>query len=208
MSSPSMRRFVDHNELGVPNLEDTDHIVYTLPNVEVAFSPENVLGVGTLYITTSRIIIVNPSAFTLDIDVPFVGLHAVSRSTDSYPKPCLYCQLNQDDEDEPDELFLAPDDESLLKTLFDEFCKAAENNPDPPEDGEEEGDDELIYDLNEVTLGAEQAATLAHLESVFVLPNEQFEDAEEDGMGEEDEEDNEDYNDSAIDDTLPASEEN
>ena len=184
-----MRRFVDYNESGLPNLEENDQIVYSLPNIEVAFSPDQVLGTGTLYITTSRIIIINPSAFALDIDVPFVGLHAVSRSTDSYPKPCLYCQLNQDMEDEPDELFLAPDDDSLLKPLFDEFCKAAENNPDPPEDGEEEGDDELIYDLNEVTLGAEQAATLAHLESVFVLPNEQFEDAEE-GAGDEDEGDN------------------
>jgi hypothetical protein len=173
-----MRRFVDYDEAGVPVLAEDETLNYRLDNVEVAYSAENVLGTGNLFITTRRVIILSPNAFTLDMDVPFVVLHAISRSMESYPKPAIYCQLNQSDEEEPDELYLAPSDDAKLREIFDAFCVAAENNPDPPEDGEEEGDDELIYNLEEVTLGAQQADRLAHLESVFMLPEEQFEDAE------------------------------
>jgi nucleotide-sensitive chloride channel 1A len=200
MSLYGMRRFVDYDESGVPVLGDDETLNYRLDDVEVAFSPQEVLGTGTLFITSSRVILLSPDRFSLDIDVSYIVLHAITRSLDSYPKPCLYCQLNQEDaENGPDELFIAPADDLKLREMFDAFSVAAENNPDPPEDGEEEGDDELIYNLDEVTLGAQQAETLAHLESVFVLPSDQFEDADDaeegDGDGEADEDNDQEMDD-------------
>lgn len=181
-----MRRFVEF-EGDHPVLREDEAINYTLADVEVAFSPDNVLGLATLYVTNQRVLLIGngDDSFNLDIDVPFIGLHAVSTSGESYPKPCMYCQLNQEDPDDgPDEVFLAPNDVSLLIGMFEAFCHAAELNPDLPEDGEEEGDDELIYDLDEVELGAAQAQTLAHLESVFRLPGEKFGGDEVDCFGE------------------------
>ena len=68
-----------------------------------------------------------------------------------------------------------PSDVSDLKEIFNAFSHAALLNPDPPEDGEEEGDDELIYNTDEVELGAEQSRNLQHLESVFHLPGDELE---------------------------------
>jgi hypothetical protein len=71
------------------------------------------------------------------------------------------------------EMFLAPSDEADVMPLFDAFSRAALSNPDPVEPGHEdnERDDELIYNIQEVELGAHQAAILDHLESVFNEPN-------------------------------------
>jgi len=70
------------------------------------------------------------------------------------------------------EMFLAPSNEADVMPLFDAFSRAALSNPDPVEPGHEddEGDDELIYNIQEVELGAQQAAILDHLESVFHEP--------------------------------------
>lgn len=126
----------------------------------------------------------------IDIDVPFIVLHAITRDRDSYPLPCVYCQLSagddfnnllaaggdddddEDDEEPPeDELFIVPEDDAGLTKIFNALSHAALMNPDPPEDGAQEGDDEFIYDEDEVALGAEQARVLQHLESVFVAPS-------------------------------------
>lgn len=96
----------------------------------------------------------------LDIDIPFIVLHAISRDTESYPEPCLYCQLDSEEDEDPHELRVVPADETELYPLFEALSYAASLNPDPPEDGEEEGDDELIFNPEEVVLGAEQARRL------------------------------------------------
>ena len=134
----------------------------------------------------------------IDLDVPFIVLHAITRDQDSYPLPCVYCQLsdgddysnllaaargdgdgvdegegeeNGDEDEAPeDELFIVPEDDAALTKIFNALSHAAMMNPDPPEDGEQEGDDEFIYDEDEVALGAEQARVLQHLDSVFVAP--------------------------------------
>ena len=67
-------------------------------------------------------------------------------------------------------MFLVPNSDEHLSAMFNALSAAALNNPDPPEEWEQEGDDELIYNLDEVELGAEQARTLEHLESVFNVP--------------------------------------
>lgn len=179
LSKPSMRRFVDCEE-DKPVLHEDEILNYQLENIEIAFEPESPLGNFTLYITTSRFILIGQD-LAFEFDVPFIIMHALSRDPDSYHKPCIYCQLDQEEGESPDELFLAPANPDVLTEIFEQFSHAASLNPDPPEPGEEEGDDELIYNLDEVTLGAQQAQTLAHLESVFdfVSAEEQFADCED-----------------------------
>lgn len=183
-----------------PVLRDNESINYTLNNVGVAYRSEDpILENVNLFITSSRIIIIGEKQ-SADFDVSYVTLHAVTRDPASYSKPCLYCQLDFDDDDDEEddssdcllfpktEMFLAPEILSDLKAMFDAFSHAALLNPDPPEDGEEDGDDELIYNTEEVALGVEQARILEHLESVFHEPEEKldnnpisenFEDAQE-----------------------------
>lgn len=196
---PSMRRFVCCEDDNTPVLRDGESIDYRLVKVGVAYKDSDpVIEEVQLYVTSSRIILIGEN-LAADFDVSYITLHAVTRDPASYPRPCLYCQLDfevdDDDEEETEallfpksELFLVPENLSDLKDMFDAFSHAALLNPDPPEDGEEEGDDELIYNTTEVTLGVEQARALEHLESVFHLsgdnieknlPSENFEDAPE-----------------------------
>ena len=124
----------------------------------------------------------------------------MSQDVDSYPKPCVYCQLdeecNDDDDDEgdededdevKDELYLVPQDESELMSIFDALSRAAMLNPD--QDDEEDSDDGFIYNEEEVQRGAEQARVLEQLESVFHVPagfaqpGDEEDDEEENGEG-------------------------
>jgi chloride channel, nucleotide-sensitive, 1A len=86
-----------------------------------------------------------------DFDVPYIMLHAITHDPESFPRPCLYCQLDED-EDGPSEVYLVPpreEDRELepiiffkflislfaVQTLFDAFSHAAMLNPDPNFEG-------------------------------------------------------------------------
>lgn len=192
MNQPSMRRFVSCGEDKTPSLGDDEIVTYTLKNIGVAFrSEDEILEKVDLFVTSSRILIIGET-LAFDFDVSYVTLHAITRDPASYSSPCVYCQLDfeedNDDDDEEEitplkypkvEMFLVPGDESLLMEIFNAFSEAALMNPDPPEDGEEEGDDELIYNTEEVALGVEQTRALEHLESVFHLPGDDSADIED-----------------------------
>ena len=198
---PGMRRFVNCEANNTPVLRDGEVIHFHHSGLGVAFrSQDTSIEEVQLFVTTQRIILVGEVVFA-DFDVSYITLHAVTRDPASYGKPCLYCQLDCEEDDDDDEetvidclmypkseMFLVPENLTDLKVLFDAFSHAALLNPDPPEDGEEEGDDELIYNIDEVTLGVEQSRALSHLESVFHVsgeevvetdPSENFEDAPE-----------------------------
>ena len=178
--------------------------------VELAFHASKVESSAvTLYVTTQRLILLveDKPGVVYDFDPQYIVLHAVTRDDACYPKPCIYCQLdnyndfsdNNDDEDDddedanddtnednndmksskkaavdyslnPSEMFLVPSDESDITTLFDALSRLAFLNPDSLEDGEFEGDSNLIYNLDDVNLDAEQTRALEHLESVFHVP--------------------------------------
>ena len=202
---PGSRCYVEVDDSGVPSLWENETLDYQLEKCELSFDASvGAIGTGKLYITSKRLIWLGESVDRcFDCDIPFIGLHAVTRDEQSYPKPCIYCQFNIDDDDalygndeeeddgeeegENSEMFLVPEKEEDLMKLFDALSHAAMLNPDPEEEGDElEGD--FIYDLSEVELGAEQARALDHLESVFHLPGDEdeqengeevFEDAEE-----------------------------
>mmetsp|Transcript_3030 Transcript_3030/g.4628 ORF Transcript_3030/g.4628 Transcript_3030/m.4628 type:complete len:208 (-) Transcript_3030:93-716(-) len=189
---PCMRRFVQC-ENDEPVLFEGETMVMKKDNVELTFEVETPPARGSLFITSRRIVWVSDDA-AYDFDVPFITLHAITHDPESFPRPCLYCQLDEE-EDGPTEMYLIPAAETELQELFDGFSQAAVLNPDP--DCDEDDDQGLIYNVDEVELGAEQAARLAHLESVFRLPGEpgcplpgdgsngQFDDADEGAMEQE-----------------------
>lgn len=109
-NAPSVRRFVPCNEDGSPELWEEEDIHFRLDRVELASNldlqhPQ----LGNLYVTSKRVIwLSQQSNVAYDFDVPYITLHAVSRDVNTYPKSCIYCQL---DEDMPDERYNAGDHE-------------------------------------------------------------------------------------------------
>lgn len=192
--------FRNETDPSLPLLNENEVVNYQLSNVELAFTMDSIVGEGKLYVTSNRIIWISDQ-LAYDFDVQHIILHAVTSDLNSYPKPCLYCQFNvegdydnntenaQCEEDEliddensgqiakksdssdnnPSEMFLAPLKSDDIKNLFDAFSKAALDNPDDMEVDEFDGD--LIYNVDEVRLGAEQANALAHLDSILQIPD-------------------------------------
>ncbi|KAK7312070.1 hypothetical protein VNO77_35629 [Canavalia gladiata] len=109
---------------------------------------------GTLYITTKQVIWVSDADKSRGYAVDFlsISLHAVSRDPDAYPVPCLYTQIDAEEDEDHDsdnsdseqdlsnikEMRLVPSDPAQLDTLFQVFCECAELNPEPNDEEEEE----------------------------------------------------------------------
>lgn len=228
-SAPTMRRYVpcatiDGTKEEIPELWEGETLDFQLQKVQITNSKDATPYSGTLFVTSKRVVFLgenNGPAF--DFDVPFIALHAVSRDPMTYPKPCIYCQLdsedlefdnqygeeeeegnnaeeedkandneesvamengNDNDNDEWKELIIIPEEERDVMTIFEALSHAALLNPDPEED--DEGDDDFIYNLDEVNLGAEQARMLDHLESVFQFPESCVDEEEYDDEADED----------------------
>ena len=226
MNRATMRRYVEYNAEGgsdngsdriYPKMESDETLEFTMKGLEIAFTTTHPIDSnGTIYITTKRVILQLTNNSSYDFDPQYIMLHAITRDSTSYPRPCLYCQLDydncdeyegvygddddnsdenenddinndndetkqhkrpktipDDDEDEPKgELYIAPADENDVIALFDAFSRVALLNPDE-QDEDDDGDDDndgLIYNVDEVELGAVQARNLARFESVFQCP--------------------------------------
>ncbi|KAK6275672.1 hypothetical protein POUND7_005381 [Theobroma cacao] len=148
------------NGAGEPVL-DTDNVeelVHVQPSVSIALGNRAPESPGTLYITTKQVIWLSDvdSAKGYAVDFLSLSLHAVSRDPEAYHSPCIYTQIETEaDEDVSEdsdsecnevldlskvtEMRLIPSDASQLDTLFQMFCECAELNPEPIEEGEEEG---------------------------------------------------------------------
>jgi hypothetical protein len=111
-----MRRFVEFEEdpeqihknsincLPLPILNDDETIDYKLDEIELAFEENKIYGIAQLFITTQRIIIrVKENDTSLEFDPQYIVLHAITRDINSYPKPCVYCQLDKEFDDNDDE---------------------------------------------------------------------------------------------------------
>ncbi|KUF85196.1 Pepsin A [Phytophthora nicotianae] len=108
--------------------------------------------VGALFVTTSRVIWLGAAVGThvgYAWEMSSVTLHAISRDPAAFPKPCLYCQISNQD---VSEVRFVPTDDKTLQEVFDAFSKSAEMNPDD----DEEDDDGWICDEDEVADGLEQ----------------------------------------------------
>mmetsp|Transcript_3791 Transcript_3791/g.5293 ORF Transcript_3791/g.5293 Transcript_3791/m.5293 type:complete len:238 (-) Transcript_3791:408-1121(-) len=185
---PMMRFFCERTEDGdspILSGEDDENLLFRLNDVKLIFDSENDQGEGNLFVTSDRIIWLSQADHTkaCAFDVPFIILHAISNDPETHSRPCIYCQLDSDSEDLPRESKFVPSDESKLQSLFKAFCDAAALNPDPPEPGEQEGDDELIFNEEEVEFNTHQMEMLQNFDNMLtVQPSAvvgQFDDAEE-----------------------------
>ncbi|POM61172.1 nuclease [Phytophthora palmivora] len=143
--------------------------------------------VGALFVTTSRVIWLSAvvgACVGYAWEMSAVTLHAISRDPLAFPKPCLYCQISNQD---VSEVRFVPVDDKTLQEVFDAFSKSAEMNPDDDDDD----DDGWICDEDEVADGARAAQLAAHFDAVLQVSPElengateigQFDDADEDNL--------------------------
>lgn len=174
------------------HLSEGEVLLFTQPDVTLAtVGQEAVLeerGVGRLNITTSRILVLLDGS-TFSFHASSITMHAVARNGDgseTFDRPCIYCQLSEDDATNPSELYLAPRDADTLNACFRAFSQAALLNPPPDEDDEAMmmGGDDLSEEEEETP--TDQASMLAHLDSILQVPAQfqsqdgQFDDTEDD----------------------------
>lgn len=198
-----MRRFLEFQEgsFTEPALRDEEMVDFRQGSVEIAFSDRQKVGTGELIVTSKRILWIGKDdsvGKVYDFDVPFIILHAISRDPDSYPLPCIYCQLDvnvsdNDDDDAGDEqndseVYFIPPDGDQLGAMFDALSKAALQNPDLDMEEEEENDKDersskngyggitetstgFFCNTDEIQPGSKAEEVLRHLDSVFTEPN-------------------------------------
>ena len=172
-NKPSKRilHFVENDDNNIPILtlreDENEYIIKQYIDIELGFNNKECHGNGDLYVTSLRIVwlskTINKASF--EFDVPYIMLHAISKDISTYPKPCIYCQLDEeyievecngdgeldsDGDAEPTECFFAPaantttttidEDFDLLMNIFESFSETAQLNPDPDEDeGQDDG---------------------------------------------------------------------
>ncbi|KAE8709683.1 Chloride conductance regulatory protein ICln [Hibiscus syriacus] len=163
------------NGAGEPVL-DTDNgeeLVHVQPFVSVALGNRAPESPGTLYITTRQVVWHSDldRAKGYAVDFLSLSLHAISRDPEAYSSPCIYTQIETEDDEVEDEtedsdsecsdfldlskireMRLIPSDASQLDTLFLVFCDCAELNPEPIEE-EEEGHN-WIFSADQLEDGA------------------------------------------------------
>lgn len=190
-----------------PELWEGETLDFSLANVKFTWNLETAPTNGHLFITSKRVIWVGVSQ-AYDFDVAYISLHAISKDPACYPQPCVFCQLDEeeqdnygdeeDDEEEQEEkhteMFLIPEEEADIYRVFDAFSHAALLNPDPEEseDEDNQGNDDFIFNESEVMYGAAQAAMLASWESKFVEPGDNNGHIDDDSNGDYDDHEEED----------------
>eukprot|EP01066_Platyproteum_vivax_P017185 Platyproteum_vivax@DN7311_c1_g1_i1.p1 len=137
-----------------PVLFDAEEISFTEENVEWHLGG-NLEGKGKLHLTTERVIwLSTEDNKAYAVTYPDIVLHAVCRDLDSFPKPCLYCQISftEEENDSNDiedldipELRIIPANDTVLDELFQKFAEMSAMHPDDEittDDGEPADDDD------------------------------------------------------------------
>jgi len=155
-------------DLGPPE----EGVKATQPAVETYLNNRS-LGMGTLYISESRVSWVGLQAKGFSLEYPHIAVHAISRDLTQFHQECLYLMIDvrlvdtegtptsssagsdmEDNEDDSEggmtEIRFVPDDKSKLETLFQAMNECAALHPDTDnsdvEEEEEGGDEEGMYD--------------------------------------------------------------
>ncbi len=103
-NAPTMRTFVpicqtQDGQETIPELWEDETLNFQLKNVQITNSKIHPYS-GTLFITSKRVVFLGDnSSIAFDFDVPFIVLHAVSRDPLTYPRPCIYCELDSEEVD-------------------------------------------------------------------------------------------------------------
>lgn len=115
------------------------------------------LGCGSLYITQSCVSWLSESGRGFSLEYPKISLHAVSRETSSFPKPCLYVMVDgrlddeekaegdsededEEDEDQITEVRFVPEDATALDVMHQAVCDGNILHPDPDDSLSDEDD--------------------------------------------------------------------
>lgn len=96
-------------------------------------------GPGRLVVTTTRVIFTR-AGNTVDFPFEKILVHAISNDLESFPRPCIYCQIavsGEGGEDDVTEVRFVPDAE-WLQQMFDVMCESStlvqdQNAPDDDE---------------------------------------------------------------------------
>jgi len=144
-----------------PELEDGE-AVKDRSSAELFMGQEG-RGNGILYVTTSRVIWVaqnTETTTTFVVKYQNLTLHAICRDVSSFPRPCIYCQVDEDSNESEVRFVLA--DPDYLDSIFSSLTNCSSLNPDSAgdDDEDEEGADD-----------ERQAAVMNHLDSVFHIGN-------------------------------------
>lgn len=122
---------------------------------------------------------------SLSIGFRSIIIHAIAKDTSTFPHPCIYCQLEGDDEDAIRELRFVPTPDISLDGIYAVMNACAALNPDPEDDDDDDEDGTDFFWNGPALNSAAAAATAARLESVFHAPGENG--VEEGGDDEEEE---------------------
>ena len=81
---------------GATNIAADEELLYTLDDVAITAAPQEgdstPWGAGRLRVTSRRVLWEEP-AHGFELLAKRVGLHAVTRDSQTFPEPCLYVQL-------------------------------------------------------------------------------------------------------------------
>ncbi|KDR10972.1 methylosome subunit pICln isoform X1 [Zootermopsis nevadensis] len=168
-----------------------DGIKHEQPSTTVHINDREI-GIGTLFITESRLSWVNSSSGQgFSLEYPHIALHAVSRDLQAYPSECLYVlvdseidpdnQLHSSSGDEDSEVGVqdmtemrfVPDDKGMLDAMFHAMSECQSLHPDPQDSFSE--DEEIFEDADdeegEYHLGEGDASVVSHNNSYEVTAN-------------------------------------
>jgi nucleotide-sensitive chloride channel 1A len=179
---------------GTPVLETAEEVLHVERNVQAFFEgpPFRSEGKGDLFVTSRRVVWLHSTNAAHGFGITFqsLSIHAICTDTDSFPHPCIYCQVDKDD-DGLSEVRFVPDRVEAVTGMYTAFSAGAELNPDPP-GSDDEGQGDFFFDEEEVKANLRIPGIVESLSAVAMddsTANGRFADAEEsEDEGDEDEE--------------------
>eukprot|EP00049_Salpingoeca_infusionum_P019118 m.360314 g.360314 ORF g.360314 m.360314 type:complete len:217 (+) comp18966_c0_seq1:84-734(+) len=135
-------------------VDDGDEILGQFADTKAFVAAEEQPGPGVLSLSSSSITWWNElGAQGFTVNYYDLVIHAISRTTSSFPEPCIYCQVDPGydaDEEEDGELIeirFVLADQQELETVYETICQGQELNPDPDSDEDAGGVDALMNPL-------------------------------------------------------------
>jgi len=145
---------------------------HTQANV-ATFVNRKSMGMGTLYISESRVSWVGIQGQGFSLEYKHVALHAVSRDLTQFHQECLYLMIdvrlvdeegtpmstpntsgdddsgNEESEGGMTEIRFVPDDAASLDAMFAQMSECQALHPDTDDSGDEEAEDGIFDDAEE-----------------------------------------------------------
>eukprot|EP01114_Cavostelium_apophysatum_P016811 TRINITY_DN4855_c0_g1_i1.p1 TRINITY_DN4855_c0_g1~~TRINITY_DN4855_c0_g1_i1.p1 ORF type:complete len:228 (+),score=21.50 TRINITY_DN4855_c0_g1_i1:2-685(+) len=201
MELPSIIQSYDASESNgsrpFDGIQKGETIYHTIDNVTLMFNDyEDVYGLGTLEITTKRVVFHNKNSSggvisVLCIQFPDIMSHSIIKQTEYEGRSCLQCQLDTDEDIHEMRLFpiMKPTDDlhnsltihtnievpndSDLEKMYKGFSFCSKLNPDPEQpDLEEVMGERIFFDAatDQDSLTEHQAKKLKRLDDLLQVP--------------------------------------